>query len=128
MRSASASDGRERLLEQDVDAERRDLLDHVGMPRGRGTEDGEIGIASLARIARCRDKHASGGMREIAIASAIRASIGIADPDDLGVGVLGGLAQEVAHVHVLEAQADDPPFRIAPPISLKALCQSVTRF
>jgi hypothetical protein len=34
----------------------------------------------------------------------------VAHPDDLGVGMLVDLAQEVAHVRVFEAQADDPPF------------------
>ncbi len=49
-------------------------------------------------------------MEKLAIASAILAWSSIADADDLRVWMLVRLAQQVAHVHVLEADADDAPF------------------
>ena len=55
--------GGERLFQQDVDAERGDLFDHVRMSRGRRTEDGEIRDAPPARIARHRDRRARWGWR-----------------------------------------------------------------
>jgi hypothetical protein len=35
-------------------------------------------------------------------------AVGVEDPGDLGLGVLVRHPQEVAHVHVVEADADDP--------------------
>ena len=101
--------GGERLFQQDVDAERGDLFDHVRMSRGRRTEDGKIRMR-LSHALRDIAIDALGGDGEVGDRVRHPRFILVAHPGDLGIGMLVGLAQEVAHVHVLETQADDPPF------------------
>ena len=92
----------ERLFEQDVDAERGDLLDHVRMPRGRRTEDGEIRMR-LAHALRDVTIDALFGNGEVGDCVRHPRLVVVAYPGDLGVRMLINLAQEVAHVRVFEA-------------------------
>src|SRR5258708_19946625 len=79
------------------------------MPGSRGTEDGEIGLRLSHAL---RDVAINTVARNGEIGNCVRHPrfVAVAHPDDLGIGMLIHLAQEIAHVHVLEAQADAPPF------------------
>ena len=103
-----------------LSAVRRDALDLVRVLGGRRAEDGEVGLR-LGRHFSRSVKTRSSGMPKLAIAAAMRGAVGIADADDLGVGMLGRFPQQVAHVQVIEADAEDAEFRHRPPASLRAL-------
>ena len=81
--------------------------------------------APTARQASRSVKTRSSGMPKLAIAAAMRAAVGVEDPGDLGVGMLGDLAQQVAHVHVVEADAEHAvPCHPFPPVRF---CATVAR-
>jgi hypothetical protein len=101
--------GGERLFEQDVDSERGDLLDQIRMPGGGRTEDGKI-RTRLSHALRDVSINALPGNGEVGDGVRHPRLVVVAHPGDLGVRMLVGLAQKVAHVHMFEAQADDPPF------------------
>ena len=98
--------GREGLFQQNVDAKRSDRLDAIGMARGRRAENGEVrtrlldAVFDIAKHALVRDGEVSdrvGHSRRLRIANA----------DDFRVRMLVRFAQQVAHVHMFEADADD---------------------
>ena len=98
--------GGERLLQENVDAERSDRLDAIGMARGCRAENGEVRLG-LPHAALDIVKHAVGGNREGLDRVGHSRAVGIANADDFRVRMLVRLAQEVAHVDVFETDADD---------------------
>ena len=96
----------EGLLDQDVQARRRDPLDIGGVVGGGGAEDGQIGrVAGEAGLeigedAVGRDAEGRDGAGHPCRDRSQR-------PDDLSPRMLVHLAQQVAHVEVVEVDADD---------------------
>ncbi len=99
----------EGFLHDDVGAKRGDLGDPVAVIGGGGTEDDDVRLRLLHAGAVVGEDL---GVGEAEIALGVHEACGllIADADDLGIRVLGGLAQQVAHVEVIEIDAGDAPF------------------
>ena len=104
----------ERLLEQDVDAQRGDRLDAIGVARRRGAEDRQV-RPRLPYAALDIVIDSIGGNREVGDRVRHPGPVGIADACDFRVRVLVDLPQQVAHVNVFEADADDAPSPHFPP-------------
>ncbi len=98
--------GGEGLLDHDVEAVRGDGLDGVGVGGGGGADDGEVG-GGLREAGGEVGEDALGRDREGLDGGGHAGGVGVVDAGDLGVGMVGDLAEEVAHVHVVEADAED---------------------
>ncbi len=96
----------ERLLDQDVDAMRGDPLGPDAVRRGGGAEDREIGPGLLQALVGVGED-AVRSEAEVArrVAHALRLLVG--DADDLRVGTLESVPEEVAHVEVVEIDPDN---------------------
>src|SRR5271165_6306849 len=97
---------REGLFEENVDAERSDRLDAIGMPRRGRAKNGEVRLGrphatfDVAKHTLVRD-----GERPDRVGHS--RGLRIANADDFRIRMLVRLAQEVAHVHMFETDADD---------------------
>lgn len=99
----------EGFLHDDVGAKWGDLGNPVAVIRSGGTEDDDVGLRLLHAGAVVGEDL---GIGEAEIPLGVHEACGllIANAHDLGVRVLGGLAQQVAHVEVIEIDAGDAPF------------------
>ena len=79
------------------------------MAGGRGAENGEV-RPRLPHASADIVKHPVRGNGEISDRVGHPGGLRIADADDLRIGVLVRLTQQVAHVGVLETDAGDPRF------------------
>ena len=106
MRSRLGEGGGEGFLDKDVQARRSDPLDIGGMVGGGGAEDGEIGLRpGQAGVHIGEDAVGRDGEGRDGAGHACR--VCVADARDLGPGMVVHLAQQVAHVEVVEVDADD---------------------
>jgi hypothetical protein len=99
-----------RLLDQDMQAVRRDPFDGAGVIGGLRADDGQVGLRPCKAGLKVRE-HPIGGNREITDRRRHASRIGIEDAGNLRIGMLRHLTQQVAHMHVIEADADNPVFR-----------------
>ena len=102
--------GGKRLFDHDVQPAWRDRLDRVGMCRCRRADDGEIGPC------RCQagievDEDPLLGDAEIVDGALHPRAVRIEDAGNLGIRMLRHLAQQIAHMHVVEADAEHAVFR-----------------
>jgi hypothetical protein len=98
-----------RLLHDDVRAVRGDLFHPLAMLRGSGTKDDDVRLRLLHAGPVVREHLL---LRRTKVPCRIHKTLRllIADAHDLGVGMLRGLPQQVAHVKVIEIDARDAPF------------------
>ena len=97
---------REGLFDHDVRAEGRNLLDVFCMCRRRRAEHHKVGLCRL-EAGLDVGEDLVGRDREVRDRGLHALRIGVADARNLRVRVLMRLAQQVAHVHVVEIDADN---------------------
>lgn len=101
---------REWLLDEDVEPVRRDALDSVGVLGGGGADDGEVGVGGGEAGLQIGEDPVFGN-GELGDRFRHPGAVRMEHARDLGVRMLGHLAQQVAHVHVVEADPQDAVFR-----------------
>ena len=98
----------EGFFDEDVDVVWGDFFDPGAVLGGGGAEDDDIGFGGFDAGVGVGECWESGGAEFL---DGVVHAFGffVADADKLGVGVLGGHAEEVAHVEVVEVDACDAP-------------------
>ncbi len=84
---------------------RREPLDIAGVIGGGGTEDGHVRPCRHASVEVGEDIAFRDA--EFGCGTGHRCGVRIVDPCDLGIRVVVHHAQQIAHVHVVKADADD---------------------
>ena len=88
---------------------RRHLLDHsAACSAVAGHRIARSGLRAAMQASRVGE-HPSAGMPNAVDRAAHARAVFVADADDLRIGMLMHLAQQVAHVHVVEIDADNAP-------------------
>ncbi len=100
--------GGEGFFHEDVDAMGGDLLDPVAVSGGGGTEDDEVGLGLFeAGVGVGEDLGVAEA--EVLLGAGHARGVLVTDGDDVGAGVIEDLAEQVAHVKVVEVDACDAP-------------------
>ena len=109
IRSASASDAANGFSTSTLTPAAASRSVHSACLTGRRAEDRQIGLGPLDAGPPVGE-HSLGRNAEILDGLLHPLRLLVVDADDLGMRMIGRHAQQIAHVHVVERDADDPPF------------------
>ncbi len=115
--------GGEGLLDHHVEPPRGQRLHVLGVFRRGGADDGQIGGTRVEAGVEIGEDPL-GRDREGLDRRGHARGVGVPDADDLGVGMRGHLAQQVAHVHVVETDAQNPAHGPLPPLPVAMLAEA----